>query len=74
MEGIFYNGKIDNIGINYYKTLMHWYDNFTKNWNKISDVYDDRFYRMWTFYLLSSAGGFKARENQVWQILVSKQL
>ncbi len=74
MEGIFIMENWDNIGINYYKTLMHWYDNFTKNWNKISDVYDDRFYRMWTFYLLSSAGGFKARENQVWQILVSKQL
>ena len=74
IEGIFIMENWDNIGINYYKTLMCWYDNFIKNWDKISDRHDNRFYRMWTYYLLSSAGGFKARENQVWQILLSKQL
>lgn len=73
IEDIFVMENWNNIGINYYKTLMCWYDNFTKNWDKIKDRYNNRFYRMWIYYLLSSAGAFKARENQVWQILLSKQ-
>ena len=32
---------------------------------------DVRFYRMWTFYLLTSAGSFRARSNQLWQVLFS---
>ena len=32
----------------------------------------ERFYRMWKYYLLSSAGGFRARVTQVWQSVLSK--
>ena len=31
----------------------------------------ERFKRMWTYYLLSCAGSFRARKNQVWQIVLS---
>jgi cyclopropane-fatty-acyl-phospholipid synthase len=51
---------------------MAWYRNFTKNWHKIKDGYDQRFYRMWTYYLLSCAGAFRSRRNQLWQIVFSK--
>ena len=34
--------------------------------------FDDRFYRMWTYYLLSCAGSFRARRNQLWQVVLSK--
>ena len=36
-------------------------------------IYDERFYRMWKFYLLSSAGSFRARNVQLWQIVLSKK-
>ena len=36
-------------------------------------IHDDRFYRMWTFYLLSSAGSFRVRSNQLWQVLFSSR-
>jgi hypothetical protein len=37
-------------------------------------VFDERFYRMWTYLLLSSAGGFRAgNTNQLWQIVLSKK-
>jgi cyclopropane-fatty-acyl-phospholipid synthase len=62
------------IGAHYDKTLMAWYDNFNTNWDKIKSNYSERFYRMWKFFLLSSAGSFRSRRrNQVWQIVLSKK-
>lgn len=67
---------IQNFGGYYYPTLMSWFSNFDKSWPDLSkkypEIYDQRFYRMWKFYLLSSAGGFKAREMQLFQIVFSK--
>jgi cyclopropane-fatty-acyl-phospholipid synthase len=62
-----------SFGQYYDNTLMAWYNNFTKNWDKLKAAYDDRFYRMWTYYLLSCAGGFRARRTQLWQIVFSKR-
>jgi cyclopropane-fatty-acyl-phospholipid synthase len=67
---------IQNFGSYYYPTLMSWYTKFDKAWpeltKKYPEKYDQRFYRMWKFYLLSSAGGFKSRDMQLFQILFSK--
>ena len=71
-EGLFVLEDWHNFGADYDKTLMVWYQNFTTNWKKIKHLYDDRFYRMWTYYLLSAAGSFRARKNQLWQIILSK--
>jgi cyclopropane-fatty-acyl-phospholipid synthase len=62
-----------SFGQYYDQTLMAWYQNFTKGWDKIKDMYDERFYRMWTYYLLSCAGSFRARRNQLWQIVFSRK-
>jgi cyclopropane-fatty-acyl-phospholipid synthase len=63
-----------SFGQDYDKTLMAWYQNFDKNWSKIKDNYSERFYRMWNYFLLSSAGSFRSRRrNQVWQIVLSKK-
>ena len=72
IEGLFVLEDWHNFGQYYDKTLMAWYNNFRKNWSKIKDVYDERFYRMWTYYLLSCAGSFRSRRNQLWQIVFSK--
>lgn len=61
-----------NFGPDYYKTLMAWYSNFIAGWDKVKHHYDQRFFRMWSYYLLSAAGGFKAREMQLWQMVFSK--
>ncbi len=61
-----------NFGPYYDKTLMAWYANFTEQWPELSKHYDERFRRMWTFYLLSCAGAFRARSIQLWQIVYSK--
>jgi cyclopropane-fatty-acyl-phospholipid synthase len=57
----------------YDKTLMAWHNNFEKNWDKIKNKYSERFFRMWEYFLLSAAGGFRAGiRNQLWQIVLSK--
>jgi len=73
IEGLFVMEDWHNFGADYDKTLMAWHKNFEENWNKIKDNYGDRFYRMWKYYLLSCAGGFRARKNQLWQIVLSKR-
>jgi cyclopropane-fatty-acyl-phospholipid synthase len=60
-----------NFGPDYDRTLMCWYENFERHWPELSRHYDERFRRMWRFYLLSCAGSFRARYNQVWQIVLS---
>jgi cyclopropane-fatty-acyl-phospholipid synthase len=61
-----------SFGQYYDPTLMAWHKNFTENWEKVKKMYDERFYRMWTYYLLSCAGSFRSRRNQVYQIVFSK--
>ena len=72
-EGLFVIEDWHSFGEYYDKTLMAWYNNFKKNWTKIKDAYDERFYRMWTYYLLSCAGSFRSRRNQLLQIVFSKK-
>ncbi len=71
-QGLFVMEDWHNFGSDYDKTLMAWYSNFKRNWNKLKDRYDERFYRMWSYYLLSCAGTFRSRKNQLWQIVFSK--
>ncbi len=61
-----------NFGAYYDKTLMAWFENFDRAWPQLKEKYGERFYRMWKYYLLSCAGGFRARKIQLWQIVLSK--
>ena len=73
IENLFVIEDWHNFGADYDKTLMSWYNNFINNWDKISGKYSERFFRMWKYFLLSAAGGFRARNhNQLWQIVLSK--
>lgn len=72
-EGILVMEDWHNFGLDYDKTLLAWHQNFNQHWDKLKHKYDDRFYRMWNYYLLSSAGSFRARHIQLWQIVFSKK-
>lgn len=74
-EGLFVIEDWHNFGHYYYQTLMAWHENFCRHWDSLqskNEMYDDRFFRMWEYYLLSCAGSFKARKNQLWQVVLSK--
>jgi cyclopropane-fatty-acyl-phospholipid synthase len=73
-EKVFVMEDWQNFGPDYDKTLMAWNKNFKKAWPIIRTKYDDRFYRMWDYYLLSFAGAFRSRGIQLWQIVFSKDL
>ena len=63
-----------NFGPDYDRTLMRWHENFTESWDALTGGrYDERFRRMWTYYLLSSAGSFRARHIQNWQLVLAPQ-
>lgn len=70
-EGLFILEDWHSFGTDYDKTLMAWRENFDRHWDEIADRYGERFYRMWTYYLCSSAGAFRSRNNQLWQIVFS---
>ena len=73
IDGLFIVEDWHNFSRDYDKTLIAWFHNFDSNWGKIKDNYDSRFYRMWKYYLLCCAGAFRARHNQLWQIVLSKK-
>ena len=62
-----------NFGPDYDPTLLAWCKNFERAWPKLKTNYSERFYRLWRYYLLSTAGGFRARHMHLWQILLSKK-
>ena len=73
MEDLLFLEDLHNFGPYYDQTLMSWFGNFERNWDKLKTYYDDRFYRMWKYYLLSSAGSFRSRYLHVWQMLLSRK-
>lgn len=70
-EDLFVLEDWHNFGCDYDRTLMAWYDEFQQSWPEIKDNYSDRFYRMFTYYLNACAGAFRARNIQLWQVLLS---
>ena len=72
-EGLFVLEDWHNFGPDYDRTLMGWHDNFVAAWPDLakSEGLDDRFSRMWRYYLLSCAGAFRARGLNLWQLVLS---
>ena len=71
IEGLFVMEDWHNFSADYDKTLMAWYGNLEKDRDQLPEKYDTRFQRMWDYYLLSCAGAFRSRQNQLWQIVLS---
>jgi cyclopropane-fatty-acyl-phospholipid synthase len=71
-EGVFVIEDWHNFGTDYDRTLMEWYDNFDRDWAPL-DKQSEQFNRMWTYYLLSCAGAFRARKIQLWQLVLSPE-
>lgn len=70
-EDFFIIEDVHNFGADYDRTLMAWHANFEAAWPAFAGHYGERFHRMWRYYLLACAGTFRARTNQLWQIVLS---
>ena len=65
---------VEVLRLHYAHTLSHWYKNVLENKDKIIKMFDERFFRMWEFYLLASKYSFINMGNVVFQIQISKNI
>jgi cyclopropane-fatty-acyl-phospholipid synthase len=70
-EGLFVAEDWHNFGTDYDRTLQAWRDNIEAAWDTLPPRYDERFRRMWRFYLAASMAAFRARRIQLWQLVLS---
>lgn len=72
IEGLFILEDLHNIGADYDNTLLAWHEKFIQNWDQIKSRYSEKFFRLWKYFLLFSAGTFRSRYFQIWQMVLSK--
>ncbi len=72
LEGLFVLEDLHNIGPDYDPTLMAWWENFDAAYPDLRHKYDERFYRMWKFYLLGAAGASRSRDGQLYHLVLTK--
>ncbi len=77
ISGLFTVHAWENYGHYYSNTLSAWQENFERNWETIKSLktarpFDEKFRRMWNYYLLSCKAAFDVEDLQLWQIVMSK--
>ena len=65
---------VEVLRLHYAHTLSKWYQNVIENKDKIINMFDQRFFRMWEFYLLASKYSFVNMGNVVFQIQIAKNI
>lgn len=69
-----YVTDIEILRLHYAETLKAWRVNFNRNRDRIRAIYDERFCRMWEFYLAGSEATFRYSGAMVFQIQLSRKL
>lgn len=68
----FYTVNVESLRMHYYKTLIKWAENFEKNTDKVREMFDEKFVRMWRMYLYSCAACFYTGVIDLHQIVFTK--
>lgn len=68
----FYTVDVESLRMHYYKTLIKWAENFEKNTDKVREMFDEKFVRMWRMYLYSCAACFYTGVIDLHQIVFTK--
>ena len=63
---------LEFLRVHYAKTLAHWERRFQENRAQVEDMYDDRFARMWEFYLISAEAMFRTGSQLVFHMQLSR--
>lgn len=71
LERLFVIEDWHNFGADYDLTLQAWRSNFETAWPRLRKDYDERFRRMWLYYLGQSMAAFRTRRAQLWQLVLS---
>jgi cyclopropane-fatty-acyl-phospholipid synthase len=64
---------IEILRLHYAETLRHWRRRFEANRARIADIYDERFCRMWEFYLIGCEIAFRRMNQMVFQIQIARR-
>jgi len=64
---------IEILRLHYAETLKAWHERFLARQDEAAQIYDERFVRMWRFYLASSEMSFRKQNMMVFQIQISKR-
>jgi len=65
---------IEILRLHYAETIKHWRQRFAAVRGEIAELYDERFCRMWEFYLGIAEQSFRARRQFNWQIQLAKRV
>ena len=65
---------VENLRLHYAKTLRCWYERFAARRDRIVDLYDERFCRMWELYLLGCEMVFKDQYITVLQLQITREI
>lgn len=71
VEDLFVIEDWHGFGTDYDRTLQAWRDNVERAWPTLPARYDERFRRMWRYYLSASMATFRSRRTQLWQVVLS---
>jgi cyclopropane-fatty-acyl-phospholipid synthase len=64
---------VEVLRLHYARTLRCWYERFVANRAEIADLYDERFCRMWEFYLAGSELAFRNMGHMVFQMQITRR-
>jgi cyclopropane-fatty-acyl-phospholipid synthase len=65
---------IEILRLHYAETIRHWRERFTANRAEIANLFDERFCRMWEFYLVACELSFRVQDMMVFQIQLARQI
>ena len=63
---------LEVLRVHYAETLRHWRERFLAHWDEVAELYDERFCRMWNFYLAGSETSFREGDMMVFQVQLAK--
>jgi len=67
------SGDVEVWRLHYAETLRHWYDRFSAREDEARALYDDRFCRMWRYYLIAAEMTFRRNNQVVFQLQLAKR-
>jgi cyclopropane-fatty-acyl-phospholipid synthase len=72
-EGL-WSADVEVWRLHYAETLRHWHDRFMARAARVREIYDDRFIRMWRYYLVASEMSFRSARHCVFQFQLSRKV
>jgi cyclopropane-fatty-acyl-phospholipid synthase len=65
---------IEILRLHYAMTLRHWRTRFVAHWDEVKALYDERFCRMWEFYLAGAEMDFRYLNQIVFQVQLARSI